>query len=83
MVNKSGITIHTKGIFLNLDKILNNFNPSIDQSKIEILTKTPNSDLPEIILKLSENNIKIEDIQLSQASLEDVFLELTGRKIND
>lgn len=83
MVNKSGITIHTKGNFLNLDKILNNFNPSIDQSKIEILTKTPNSDLPEIILKLSENNIKIEDIQLSQASLEDVFLELTGRKIND
>ena len=83
MVNKSGITIHTKGNFLNLDKILNNFNPYIDQNKIEILTKTPNSDLPEIILKLSENNIKIEDIQLSQASLEDVFLELTGRKIND
>ena len=83
MVNKSGITIHTKGNFLNLDKILNNFNPYIDQKKIEILTKTPNSDLPEIILKLSENNIKIEDIQLSQASLEDVFLELTGRKIND
>ena len=83
MVNKSGITIHTKGNFLNLDKILNNFNPYIYQNKIEILTKTPNSDLPEIILKLSENNIKIEDIQLSQASLEDVFLELTGRKIND
>ena len=83
MVNKSGITIHTKGNFLNLDKILNNFNPYIDQNKIEILTKTPTSDLPEIILKLSENNIKIEDIQLSQASLEDVFLELTGRKIND
>jgi|TARA_B110000914_G_C15488354_1_gene459239 ABC-2 type transport system ATP-binding protein len=83
MVNKSGITIHTKGIFLNLDKILKDFKPSIDQNRIEILTKKPNSDLPEIILKLSENNIKIEDIQLSQASLEDVFLELTGRKIND
>ena len=83
MVNKSGITIHTKGNFLNLDKILNNFNPYIDQNKIEILTKTPNSDLPEIILKLSEHNIKIEDTQLSQASIEQVFLELTGRKIND
>lgn len=83
MVNKSGIVIHTKDSGLNLDQLLDDFKPSIAHNRIEILTKTPNIDLPKIILKLSENNVIIEDIQLPQASLEDVFLELTGRKIND
>ena len=83
MVNKSGIVIHTKDRGLNLDQLLDDFKPSIAHNRIEILTKTPNIDLPKIILKLSENNVIIEDIQLPQASLEHVFLELTGRKIND
>ena len=83
MVNKSGIIIHTKENFPNLDTILKDFNPAINQNRIEILTKQPNLDLPKIILKLSENNIRIEDVQLPKASLEDVFLDLTGRKIND
>ena len=55
----------------------------INQNRVEILTKQPNLDLPKIILKLSESNIRIEDVQLPKASLEDVFLDLTGRKIND
>ena len=29
------------------------------------------------------SNIKIEDIHIPKTSLEDVFLDLTGRKIND
>ena len=83
MVNKSGIVIHAKDGYSNLDQLLDDFKPSINRNRIEILTKTPNLDLPKIILKLSENNVIIEDIQLPQTSLEDVFLELTGRKIND
>jgi ABC-2 type transport system ATP-binding protein len=82
-VNKSGIIIHTKENFPNLDTILKDFNPVINQNRVEILTKQPNLDLPKIILKLSESNIRIEDVQLPKASLEDVFLDLTGRKIND
>jgi ABC-2 type transport system ATP-binding protein len=40
-------------------------------------------ELPSIILQFSEETIKIEDIHIPQTSLEDVFLDLTGRKIND
>ena len=83
MVNKSGIVIHTKENYPNLDTILKDFSPLVNEKKIEILTKEPNLDLPRIILKLSENNIRIEDVQLPKASLEDVFIDLTGRKIND
>jgi len=35
------------------------------------------------IQKLKENNISVEDIHISKSSLEDVFLKLTGRSIND
>tara|TARA_B100000497_G_scaffold106237_1_gene122966 strand:- start:499 stop:1425 length:927 start_codon:yes stop_codon:yes gene_type:complete len=83
MVSKSGIVIHTKQKSSNLNDILKDFNPTIINNRIEILTQTPNADLPKIILKMSENNIAIEDVHLPKTSLEDVFLDLTGRKINE
>ena len=55
----------------------------IDEKIVQIFTDTPNLELPSIILKFSEKDIKIEDIHIPQTSLEDVFLDLTGRKIND
>ena len=39
--------------------------------------------LYHLTMYLEANNIRIEDVQLPKASLEDVFLDLTGRKIND
>ncbi len=83
MVSKSGIVIHTKQKSSNINDILKDFNPTIINNRIEILTQTPNADLPKIILKMSENNIAIEDVHLPKTSLEDVFLDLTGRKINE
>ena len=83
MVSKSGIVIHTKQKPSNINDILKDFNPTINNNRIEILTQTPNADLPKIILKMSENNIAIEDVHLPKTSLEDVFLDLTGRKINE
>ena len=59
------------------------FIDDIDDKKIHIITDKPNMELPSIILKFSEKAIKIEDIHIPQTSLEDVFLDLTGRKIND
>ena len=55
----------------------------IDNNSLKIFTDTPNLELPSIIIKFSEKDIKIEDIHIPQTSLEDVFLDLTGRKIND
>ena len=55
----------------------------MDNNSLKIFTDKPNHELPSIILKFSEKDIKIEDIHIPQTSLEDVFLDLTGRKIND
>ena len=83
MVKNSSIEIQLKDILERKPQFLNNYEHNIDDKKIHIITDKPNMELPSIILKFSEKAIKIEDIHIPQTSLEDVFLDLTGRKIND
>ena len=83
MVKNSSIEIQLKDILERKPQFLNDYEHSIDDKKIHIITDKPNMELPSIILKFSEKAIKIEDIHIPQTSLEDVFLDLTGRKIND
>lgn len=83
MVKNSSIEIQLKDILDRKPQFLNDYEHNIDDKKIHIITDKPNMELPSIILKFSEKAIKIEDIHIPQTSLEDVFLDLTGRKIND
>ena len=83
MVKNSSIEIQLKDVLERKPQFLNDYEHSIDDKKIHIITDKPNMELPSIILKFSEKAIKIEDIHIPQTSLEDVFLDLTGRKIND
>jgi ABC-2 type transport system ATP-binding protein len=83
MVKNSSIEIQLKDVMERKPQFLNDYEHNIDDKKIHIITDKPNMELPSIILKFSEKAIKIEDIHIPQTSLEDVFLDLTGRKIND
>ena len=83
MVKNSSIEIQLKDVLDRKPQFLNDYEHNIDDKKIHIITDKPNMELPSIILKFSEKAIKIEDIHIPQTSLEDVFLDLTGRKIND
>ena len=83
MVKNSSLEIRLKD---NINKdlsFLSEYDYKIDEKIVQIFTDTPNLELPSIILKFSEKNIQIEDIHIPKTSLEDVFLDLTGRKIND
>ena len=82
MVKNSSIEIQLKDNDNDLS-FLSEYDYKIDNNSLKIFTDTPNLELPSIILKFSEKDIKIEDIHIPQTSLEDVFLDLTGRKIND
>ncbi len=82
LVNKSSIVIHLKNDINDIN-FLGDFDYHISEKKVFIQTESPNLDLPKIILKFSEASINIEDVHIPQTSLEDVFLDLTGRKIND
>ena len=83
MVKNSSIEIQLKDNDNNDLSFLSEYDYKIDNNSLKIFTDTPNLELPSIILKFSEKDIKIEDIHIPQTSLEDVFLDLTGRKIND
>ena len=83
MVKNSSIEIQLKDNDNNDLSFLSDYDYKIDNNSLKIFTDTPNLELPSIILKFSEKDIKIEDIHIPQTSLEDVFLDLTGRKIND
>lgn len=83
VVKNSSIEIQLKDTLERKPQFLNDYEYNIDDKKIHIITDKPNMELPSIILKFSEKAIKIEDIHIPQTSLEDVFLDLTGRKIND
>ena len=82
LVNNSSIEIQLQK---NIDDMsfLKKYKFNVNKNIVHIFTETPNLELPSIILKFSEQNIKIEDIHIPKTSLEDVFLDLTGRKIND
>ena len=48
---------------------------------IHIHTSNPEKDMPKIINILTKLNLGIEEVKICKSSLEDVFLELTGRSI--
>ena len=54
-----------------------------DNNIISIKSKDTEKDIPIIIRNLSKNEISINRLDVKKASLEDVFIKLTGKKIND
>lgn len=66
------------------DNIINdNRDFSFINETLHIPAEKPEKEMIWWIEKLKENNISIEDIHISKSSLEDVFLKLTGRSLND
>jgi len=45
--------------------------------------KDPDEELPRIIRILSKSGLHIQSIESTKSSLEDVFLNLTGKGINE
>jgi len=45
--------------------------------------KNPELAIPKIIQELTSKNITIHSIKTETSSLEDVFLELTGKSLNE
>ena len=89
MVAKGGHRLLKEDAVNSLKSFIKNTNPVLTPNipEAEILTGMKINNLAKQLIRLSgltpEKDIKIEDIHIPQTSLEDVFLDLTGRKIND
>ena len=80
--SNSGITVYLSEPFEDSDNTLNDFTYNQEDKRVHFITGDPENDLPNIIKLLSNSGAHIQRIETNKASLEDVFLNLTGKGIN-
>ena len=62
---------------------LKNHETTYENNILTIKSKNADKDIPNIINELTKSNILIHKLNIKKASLEDVFIKLTGKKITD
>ena len=82
-LGQAGITVQLSQDAVNLEKHLSGFTYTAEENRLHFVVKDPDSSLPEIIQKLSQTEVHIQSITTNSSSLEDVFLSLTGKGINE
>ena len=81
-LGSSGITIHLNENKQSLNTVLANYSFTLDQNRLHFSVKDSDLEMPKIIQTLSNNNFTIQSVEATSSSLEDVFLDLTGKDIN-
>ena len=79
---KASVTVQTTKDQID-HKLLSGLSFKIEKSKIHFYIENPEKEIPNIINKLSEANIPIYNLKTELSSLEDVFLDITGKTINE
>ena len=84
-LGKSGVTVKIgKNINnINIESSLNDLNYTMEDSRLHFSVKDPEKAIPDIIQRLIKINIPLQSIKTEISSLEDVFLNLTGKSINE
>ena len=81
-LGQSGITIQLSGDDDKLSSCLEDYSYTRQENRLHFSVEDPDSALPNIIKKISACDIHIQSVEASTSSLEDVFLSLTGKGIN-
>ena len=82
-LGSSGITIKIGDTINKFDSFLSDYSYTFSDNRLHFSVKNPDVAMPDIIQKLSENNIKIQSVESNSSSLEEVFLDLTGKGIDE
>ena len=64
-------------------KSLERYTYTNTKNRLHFSVKNPDEELPKIIRILSKSGLHIQSIESTKSSLEDVFLNLTGKGINE
>ena len=81
-LGEAGITVVLEKLEGLNKKKLKDYKYTSDENRLHFSVKDPDEELPKIIQILSESGLHIQKIETSKSSLEDVFLDLTGKGIN-
>ena len=82
-LGQSGITVQLTQEAIDKKLPMLDLDYSIEDSRIHFSVKNPELVIPKIIQELTRKNIAIHSIKTETSSLEDVFLSLTGKSINE
>ena len=82
-LGKCGVTVQTGKAIQNIENLLTDLTYTIEDSRLHFSVDDAEKTIPDIIQKLSKINIPIHSITTETSSLEDVFLDLTGKSINE
>ena len=79
----AGITVNLGDSHNQIKNELKEYKFTQKENRLHFSVKDPDQALPKIIQILSKENIHIQSIKSNKSSLEDVFLNLTGKGINE
>lgn len=82
-LGSAGITVQLGQESNGFDEALAQFKYTRDGNRLHFSVKDPDASMAEIILKLTKSGAHINSIESTSSSLEDVFLNLTGKGINE
>ena len=82
-LGEAGITVVLENLNGLNEKDLENYKFTSDKNRLHFSIKDPDEELPKIIRVLSNAGLHIQKIESNKSSLEDVFLNLTGKGINE
>ena len=82
-LGEAGITVVLENLNGLYKKDLENYKYTSDKNRLHFSVKDPDEELPKIIRVLSNAGLHIQKIESNKSSLEDVFLNLTGKGINE
>ena len=82
-LGEAGITVVLENLNCLNKKDLENYKYTNDKNRLHFSVKDPDEELPKIIRVLSNAGLHIQKIESNKSSLEDVFLNLTGKGINE
>jgi ABC-2 type transport system ATP-binding protein len=54
-----------------------------DRTQMTVYSTRPARTLPELVKWIDQHGIDLEDIHLKRPTLEDVFIELTGKRLRE
>ena len=79
----AGITVQLGNVRNRMESFLDGFTFTREENRLHFSVKDPDSAMPKIIEQLSKADVHIQSIESKVSSLEDVFLNLTGKGINE
>jgi ABC-2 type transport system ATP-binding protein len=81
-LGRAGITIHLAGWRDELPELLKGYTYTQEDGRLHFTVRDPEAEMPRIITILARFGCHIHSVETERSSLEDVFLSLTGKGIN-